>query len=339
MAKTLILLSLSSIFFLLAFETIYRFQIFDTYLPELRSFNDGVDLKSYSNKNTILVLGDSFSAGTTSYPETLRHSQTIFGVINSSIPGTGIIETAIVAPRRFAKFRPSILIYQIYVGNDLADISYPINWQEVSFARNIYWTLSQNFRSIRFLNYRLGQLYYSSRGIPSEARPSRLDVEEGRPFSLEGFDHREKTLLKADPWLIEDQILVKGNRRRDYELFLRKLEKLLRLCAPGYCEAYLLVLPHPCQVDEQYLNRMKLLGARFTNQDEILSADYPFTSGLRNFQQEKGYNNAHLLNPIYALREKEGQGVGLYYQNNSHLNRAGQKVLSEYLIRELGLPR
>lgn len=339
LAKALLLLSLSAIFLLLAFETIYRFQILDTYLPELRSFNDRVDLESYSNRNTILVLGDSFSAGTTSYPETLRLSQNTFGVINSSIPGTGIIEAAIVAPRRFEKFRPSILIYQIYLGNDLADISYPVNWREVPFVRNIYWTIAQNLRSLRFLNYRLGQLYYSSKGTPSEARSANLDVEEGRPFSVEGFDPREKTLLKANPLLIENQILLKGDRQRDYELFLRKLEELLRLCADGECEAYLLVLPHPCQVDKQYLDHMKLLGARFTNPDEIISADYPFITGLKNFLEELGYKNTHLLNPIYALREKEVQGVGVYYQNNSHLNRAGQKVLSEYLLRELGLSR
>jgi len=43
------------------------------------------------------------------------------------------------------------------------------------------------------------------------------------------------------------------------------------------------------------------------------------------------------LNPLPALRQSERQGRVVYYQNDSHLNHQGNRVLASFLLDELGL--
>ena len=134
-----------------AFEIFYRLQIVDTYSPELRSYNRPIDLKGRDNRSILLAMGDSFTAGNETYPNILRDKLPNYVVINSGITGTSIIEAAIVAPKRFQQFSPAVFIYQIYVGNDLFDITHPVNWATISLARNVYWTMSNYFKIIDFL--------------------------------------------------------------------------------------------------------------------------------------------------------------------------------------------
>lgn len=150
----------SAVLALLAFEILYRIQVVDTYAPELRAYDPGSDLRNDDGRPTILLMGDSFTAGTESFPAILRRDLPGARIINAGIPGTGIIETAIVAAERFRRFRPAVFVYQIYVGNDLFNITYPVNWHKLSVTRNLYWMLAQRFRSISYLNYRLGQFNY-----------------------------------------------------------------------------------------------------------------------------------------------------------------------------------
>lgn len=317
---------------LAAFEAMYRYQVVDTYLPELSSYNEPDDLAVPAGKDTLLVMGDSFSAGTYGYPSIIRRALKGYRVINSSVPGTGVVEAGILAPGRFSQFEPSVFLYQVFVGNDLLDISNPVNWEKLSLARNAYWSVSQRLRSLRYLNYRLGQLFNAAR-FP-ENRPMPRD----EPFSAERYNPREKLLLDADPRHLESQILVGPDRRGDYRRFLSKLGELLSYCRPPRCRAYLLVVPHPCQVSSRYLERAELLGARFGEPAKVLSDEYPFLAGIGRFLKENGMGGVRLLNPIGALRAKESRGVRVYYQNNSHLNSAGQSLIAELLLQELRPP-
>jgi hypothetical protein len=314
---------------LLAFEGMYRYQVVDTYLPELRGYNEHNDLKSFSNKSTILIMGDSFSAGKYSYPSNVRKALIGSRVINSSVPGTGIVEANILAPRRFLKFKPSKFIYQVYVGNDLLDISPPINWDKIPLVRNAYWAVSKYLRSIRYLNYRLGQLWQPLKF------PENQPMPKDEPFSYDRYNFREKLFFEADPWHLENQILVRKNRQNDYKMFLSKLRKLLSYCKPGACRSYILVIPQPCQVNERYIKNMELIGAKFSDSSKILSDEYPFIAGIKKFLRENDMEYVRLLNPLGTLREKEKEGSRAYYQNNSHLNSVGQKLIAEFLLEEL----
>ena len=134
------------LFSLLTFEFIYRSQIIDTYTPELKAYNYDKILNDENNMKSILIMGDSFTAGKNNYPYYMQNSFQDWRIINSGVSGTGVIQTLIIAPKRLKRFKPSIFIYQIYVGNDLFDITYPVNWKTISFFRNTYWSLSNYFR-------------------------------------------------------------------------------------------------------------------------------------------------------------------------------------------------
>src|SRR5215831_19949144 len=216
---------------LLILEWLYRFQIVDTYRPELHTFNPP-QLLAPDNRPTLLVMGDSFTAGRTSYAGILQDTLQEWRVINAAVSGTGVLQALYMAPQRFAQFHPTIFLYQIYVGNDLFDIRYPMNWRTISPLRNLYWLLANHLRVIGYLNYRLGHL----RAMPAVSQPRALSArdttaavaaaENTEVFAVEHYDARVKTYIRAEPALVEDSILVQHSRQQDYAVFLAQLEKL-----------------------------------------------------------------------------------------------------------------
>ncbi len=323
------------LFLLLAFEGIYHRQIIDTYAPELAAFNPVEDVSDDKDKKTILVLGDSFTAAPNSYSHFLQNRLTDYKIINSGVSGTGVIQASIIAPGRFKKFNPDIFIYQIYVGNDLFDITYPVNWKTLSIFRNTFWTASNYFRSISFLNYRLGQIKASKRYKNEKGKREMLSIDTTENFAVEKYNNREKLYIKAEPAILENQIMVKGSRKKDFEKFLTELEKLVSHCEKGKCEAYLLVIPHACQVDKHYLKNMEQIGSEFDEPDLILRDEYPFITKIaHNFKKDI---NVHVLNPIQFLRDMEDDNKLMYYQNDGHLNTQGQEALAEFIIDQINL--
>jgi hypothetical protein len=330
---------------LIIFEFIYRYQLVDTYYAELAEYNSEADLGNSVKKKVILVMGDSFTAGPDTYCARLKSSFKDYTVINSGIPGTGIIQTVITARRRFQRYSPEILIYQLYVGNDLFDITYPVNIRRISVVRNLYWTLSQRFRSVGLLNYKLGQLA-ASRVQPSEisrndryaAPPSGNDdyLQKDDEFSVERYNSREKTYLQAEPYLLENHILVKRNRAQDFAVLQDKILDLLSCHkAMGGRRAYLLVIPHCCQTSPVYLDHMKRLGAEFSDDRSIFANDYPFVALLSEFVKERGLSNITILNPIGLFRDEEASGRHVYFQNDPHLNSYGQELPGEWVYRQI----
>jgi len=333
----LVLLSLGLA--LLVLEWVYRAQLVDTYRPELHTFNPG-QVIAPDGKPALLVIGDSFTAGRTSYAGILQDTLQEWRVINAAVSGTGVLQALDMAPHRFAQFHPAIFLYQAYVGNDLFDIRYPINWRTTSPGRNIYWFLANHLRVVGYLNYRLRQvgerLTSNQRQAlsPRVATAATATADPTTAFAVEHYDARVKIYVRAEPSLLEDSILVQGSRRHDYAIFLEKLAQLLAYCQQEVCRAYILVIPHICQVDEAYLTYMGQLGARFTTPAAMRLSEYPFLVGLR--ARFTSWSHVHIVNPLAMLREMHRQQA-VYYANDEHLNPGGQQALAAWLAQELRL--
>ena len=324
---------------LLVLEWLYRSQLVDTYTPELHTFNLP-QMLAPNAKPTLLVMGDSFTASRTSYAGILQDTLQEWRVINAAVSGTGVLQALYMAPKRFAQFHPSIFLYQVYVGNDLFDIRYPTNWRTISPVRNVYWFLANHLRVIGYLNYRLRQvkeILTSRQGhVLSLAGTAVAAFAAGDTgaFSVEHYDTRVKLYVRAEPSLLEDAILVQGNRQHDYALFLESLAQLLTYCKPAVCRAYILVMPHICQVDAAYLTYMSQLGARFTTPAALGPPEYPFLVRLR--ERFTAWPNVHIVNPLSKLREVHTQHA-VYYANDEHLSPTGQQEIAALLRQQLHL--
>jgi hypothetical protein len=314
---------------LTAFEILYRLQVVDTYAPELRAYNPASYLDSSDERPTVLLMGDSFTAGAETYPALLRIALPGARFVNGAIPGTGIVQTAIVAGERFARFHPKVFVYQIFVGNDLFDISYPINWMRSSVIRNLYWVVAQQFRSVGFVNYRLGQWGSQRRVAGTAWDTTAIDA----PFSPASYAPRSRIYLRADPKLIEESALVRGKRADDFAALIKRLHALLARCAAGQCTAFLVVIPDCAQVTQQYLRNSRALGAVISDPPAVQNAEYPFVVQLRTAMLD--VPNVTVLNPIEVLRKSEQAGVPVYHSNDGHLNPAGQRALTQFLIPHL----
>src|SRR5215475_12351079 len=324
---------------LLVLEWFYRSQLVDTYRPELHTFNPPQVLASHA-KPTLLVMGDSFTAGRTSYAGILQDTLQEWRVINAAVSGTGVLQALYMASNRFAHFHPSIFLYQVYVGNDLFDIRYPTNWHTISLVRNLYWFFANHLRVVGYLNYRLRQVKETLASHQRHAfsrtgtAVATSAAEDTGAFSVEHYDTRVKLYVRAEPSLIENSILVQGNRQHDYSIFLERLAQLLTYCQPEVCRAYILVIPHVCQVDAAYLTHMSQLGARFTTPAVLGLSEYPFLMRLR--ERFTTWSNVHIVNPLSRLREVQAQQA-VYYANDEHLSPAGQQEIATLLRQQLHL--
>jgi hypothetical protein len=321
---------------LLVLELLYRSQLIDTYRLELHTFNPPQGLAP-DDKLTLLVMGDSFTASRTSYAGILQNTLHEWRVINAAVSGTGVLQALYMAPNRFDQFHPSIFLYQVYVGNDLFDIRYPTNWHTISPARNMYWFLANHLRVVGYLNYRLRHVketLTSSQRHALSLSGTAAAAEDTRAFSVEHYDARVKIYVRAEPSLLEDSILVQGSRQHDYAIFLERLAQLLTYCEPAACRAYILVIPHVCQVNAAYLTYMRQLGAHFTTPAAMRLPEYPFLIRLR--EHFAAWSNVRIINPVSRLREVHAQQA-VYYANDEHLNPVGQQEIAALLIQQLHL--
>jgi len=324
---------------LLVLEWAYRLQLMDTYRPELHTFNPP-QMLTLDDRPTLLVMGDSFTAGRTSYAGILQDTLQEWRVINAAVSGTGVLQALYMASNRFAQFHPSIFLYQVYVGNDLFDIRYPTNWRTISPVRNLYWFFANHLRVVGYLNYRLRQVKetltsrqpqaFSRAGVAVAASAA----EDTGTFSVAHYESRVKLYVRAEPSLIEDSILVQGDRQHDYTIFLESLAQLLTYCKPVVCHVCILVIPHVCQVDAAYLTYMSQLGAHFTTPAALGLPEYPFLVRLR--ERFTAWPNVHIVNPLSKLREVHVQQA-VYYANDEHLNPAGQQEIAALLRQQLHL--
>jgi len=312
----------------LLFEAAYRWGVIDFYRNELQAFNDREMLEDAGGRKTILLCGDSFSAHQAVIKTQFANQLPGYRVINAAVPGTGIMQTTVLAPTRIRHFQPQIFIYQLYVGNDLFDISHPLNSQTLSIWRNAYWWVADRLRGVAYLNYRSGQW---ANAWKTAVNPS-YDPTAIKTFSPEQYHPREKLLLRAEPALIENSACLKGGRADDMEILLEKLDRVIAQLPKG-CRVYLLVIPHCAQVNDHYLERFRQLGARFSDSTRLQQSHFPFIEVLDRHFAEK--HQVQTLNTLLPLRAFDLPGNRLYFANDPHLNDRGQETIWRFVASRL----
>jgi len=308
---------------------IYTAGFIDFYKPELNFFNSKDDLSMGNRKDTILVMGDSFTAGNGNYPNILRNMFPDCRIINAGIPGSGIIQAEITGKKRVTQFKPKIFIYQIYTGNDLFDITYPVNWKKISLGRNIYWFIANRLPVVSYINYRLGQIMTPVAASYTKSSTSTSLYREIDEFSVKKYTKHDIMCNAADEKLISDTILLEGKRKNDFNILVAKLGKLLNYLPTG-CRKIVVVVPHMSQLNELYLNRAVQLRANFPEPDKILETEYPFIRQLR-----ARFPDVVIINPLVPFRNAVRKGIEVYYINDAHLNINGQKILADVIASYL----
>lgn len=303
---------------MLILEGCYRYQIWDFYRTELVALNPDLD----SPKPSILVMGDSFSADTSSWVSDIRRTFPQYKVINSAVPGTGVLQAHLMANRRFKRFQPPIFVYQIYVGNDLFDLRYPTQSRKISRTRKWYWTISNSLRFLPWLNYKSGQWI-------SDPKLSTQTAKTDAAFDPDLFTTREKRYFEAEPEIISNHILLQGGREAEMDQLIKRLNKLLDYCQTGNCQAFIVLIPHCAQVSETYMRNMTRAGARIRERKNIFDVDYPFAHKIA--ESLEGRPNVHMLNPLLAMQQAENRGQTLYFANDIHLNQQGQRWLGQWI--------
>jgi len=303
----------------LLFEVCFRWQVIDFYGTEFHFLNQGEDLEA--NKERVLVMGDSFTASDSNYVEQLRRRFPGKMWINGGVPGTGVIQAQFMLGRRFRQVEPNYLVYQIYLGNDLFDVRNPLAWSELGLARNVYWGLSNRFRSLGYLNYKMGQFFAAP---PDTAKMEQL------AFSVDRFNGREKMYLKARPDWLEKQLKGEEEWENDLDSYLSYLEDVLEKGEEEQIPTLLLIVPHFAQVNEDLFARFLALGAvgdRATTMDPAPAWVRKIDSTAAAFPH---------VQTQFLLSDFRSDSLPLYFPNDPHLNPHGQSRLADAVARWLG---
>lgn len=290
---------------LFLFELSYRFQIIDFYKSEFQALNPKVDKNFHGKK--VMIFGDSFSAFPDGYVQQLRRRYPKIQFINCSVSGIGIRQHQLFFKNRIKTYQPDLVIYQFYVGNDLLDVKQDYNFSTSTFVKSLYYYFSDQFLSLKYLNYKLSVF----KAKPTKFQPSNV-------FSnSKTYNPRVVNQIKINPDYLSETINVYGQQESKMHDWLNIFQKLKSSCK---VPIKLLVLPHPAQVDFDLMYKLNSFG---TQLDEGVF--------------EKNYNL------LYILKQKSGVEVldplpyfqdhvdDLYYANDPHLNEFGQSVLAEFI--------
>ncbi len=306
------------------FEWVYRYQFIDFYSSELEALNTKETLQK---ERTVLVMGDSFSAHPLGYVKHLKDSLPQYGVVNAAIPGTGIVEASLIAPGRITDYTPEVFIYQMYVGNDLIDISKPTNWGEVGFLRNCYWALSDQFRSLSFLNYRMGQFSANVGDDVADVSPTLTDT-----FNIDRYAQRTKLYIKAEGQVYENSAFLVNGRREDFEVLLKRLDAMLEHL-PDSCKVLIPVIPHCAQVNDYYYQHYVEMRAIFSAPGIYRTTNYPMVKELAEHYSDRP--QVEIINTLVALRAADREGQRQYYANDPHLNANGNATIGRLLLQRI----
>jgi hypothetical protein len=308
-------------------EIAFRYQWIDFYAAELKGLTPAASLSAPPEKSRILLLGDSFSAQPYSYVVTLRDSLPELDIINAAVPGSGILEASIIAADKIKRFPPDVLVYQVYVGNDLWDIRKSWSSPHISLLRKFYWRLSDYSLSLRYLNYRLGQ-FRSVIGKSVEIQELKHDM----PFSASLYSKREQMLMQAEPTLIHDSIRASGKRGKDLAIWFKKMDQLLSNLSPRTQKVVLLILPHCVQVNDFYRRNLESLGGMPLG-PEIQELEYPFLELVQEHYANQP--QVSVYSPLSIFQQSDSTGHRFYYENDPHLNDLGHLILGQALVEYL----
>jgi hypothetical protein len=290
----------------------------DFYRTEWNLLNGAVPRVSHGDR-IWLIAGDSFTADPESY---VRHVRESLGagvrVFNAAVPGTGPRQASCFLPDRIRETRPEVLVYQLYVGNDLLDARHPSGGQGVGLGRRVYWWLTDRFQWLGWLNYKAARW----RAAPATA----ARVGDG-DFSPERYNAREKLILRAEPTLLAESAGVIGQRGLEMDALAAQVAEILDALPEG-ARSVVLVVPHAAQVSLQYRQRMEALGAVFPDEEQWLAQGNPFAWHLEKTLAPRG---TRVIDALPVLRGAEQRGIPCYFANDPHLTPQGQAVLATCL--------
>ncbi len=302
------------------FEVVYRIYIIDFYKNSFTALNEPKVLKK--KRTDFLIFGDSFSAFPNGYVEQLKSQNPEKSFLNFSVSGIGIKQTNLFAKQKIKKYNPDVVIYQVYVGNDLIDVQNVTNWETISFQRNIYWKVSDVFLSLRYLNQNFAFL----------KQQKNLKSDFTSSFDENKYNFREKLLVTANPYNIENSVLINEDFELRYKVWKEELERFLKSISNNR-KVYIVFIPHKAQLNSFYFDTMGKIGVKFSNHQQIFATNYPFLEKAKtDFKNNK---NVTFLNPLSYFREMDKAENRLYFENDEHLNEVGQQVLSNYLSEEI----
>lgn len=323
--KGLLIFVVTISFTVLVVEFAYRLQWIDFYKAELKALNPREALTS--DKPNILIIGDSFSADPQGYVEMMRDSLRNYDIINSSVPGTCILQHELMLNRRLKKFKPDIVLYQFYVGNDLFELHHPVNSARISWLRNVYWNASEKLLSLQYINFRLAGLRYS---VYDDAGGS-YKPKQSDTFSVENYSKREKFNYTCEPDLIENTLFLRNGREKDLISFKLKFKRMVS-GIPAETRKIFLIIPHQAMLSKYYQNRHQSLGAVFESDFESLNeSGFPLYREMDSMCKELGFT---LISPLEDFR-KYNDSIPLYYENDPHLNTEGHKRITSRIIHHL----
>lgn len=298
-----------SLISLLLLELTYRYQWVDFYKSEWKFQNKEVP----NSGERILIFGDSFSADPDAWVGMLRDSFPKSAIFNASMPGIGPETHALLFSKRVAEVRPQHILVQLYVGNDLLDIEKPVNWSKHGFFRNLYWSISNDFKVLGFINYRLGQA--------SPEDDVKEDPKDAAQFDPKTYSPRTRLYIEGDSKYPASSIRVAKGDERMAELcaYLQWMKKH----TPASCTFSVVLIPHCTQVDAETIAQYRRMGAKISQ--DILGEN-AWASYLKSFR---------VVDPLEQFITAQEQGTKVYFANDPHLSEEGNKVLMRTVAQQL----
>jgi hypothetical protein len=296
----------------------------------------------------VLVLGDSQTAGYTSndesYPGRLEQlwqahdPRGSFEVLNAGVDGYGPQQAYLWYRERGVPLDPDLVIFAIYVGNDLSDLAFgqidgAVIDDDAGLVSPILtpWTWAELHSSLVTLVR-----------PPLVARVSRplqqLGIEIGPPLPPVGLDPLIRVLRECHGCWFQSlkQALRAETHPAAIEQSYRRMELLLRVLSARVtangARLAVLVIPTKAQVEPQdeqgAINRSaRLLQLR----DEELRYDDEAYARVLKAAQRVGVPT---IDPLVELR-REAACNRLYYRRDWHLNPDGNRALATALDEAL----
>lgn len=313
-------------------EVAFRFQVVDFWGAELRRYNPTLATGSGA---TVLLLGDSFSAGQGALADQLRRQLgPSVAVVNSAVSGTTARDAVLLAPRRLERFRPQVVVYQAYIGNDLFETRHA-GVSKTALGRRLYWTLlDRGWWSLGWGNYKLGQLRdqllrAQLDDLEGDRRAAELH-EAARPFDPRAYRSRDRDLAVAAPRSIADQVLGSGPMVAVWETYAADVRGLADLVAASGSTLVVVAVPHCVQVSPRYQRFYRELGAELPADDRLARHPSEFVRRLATTLPEIA-----IVDPLAAMQGAEARGQQLYRTHDPHLNAEGQLLLAQLLASHL----
>ncbi|MBX7241831.1 MAG: hypothetical protein K1X92_08785 [Bacteroidia bacterium] len=307
-----------------ALEGIYRYGIVDFYRAEWEMLNDSLTKAQLKKREQpiIHVFGDSFTANPLAWLTELKQAYPDTVFVNHAVPGTGIRQALSIARARIKTHDSDGMIYQIYTGNDLTDIRHVTHSPKLSLARKLYWESCNRITFPSLVNYRLGQFYSNVPKKPLDPPAENTD-----------FSTHELQLIASEPDFIPNTVLLKNGREKDFKVLVSGLKTLMKT-VKNNAPVYLIVLPHCTQVNSVYRESYQKRGAEFPEEGAFYQNDYPFITALeKEFRLMPSVKILNLLLPLKEAEEKDK--ITVYRTNDIHLNASGNKIVSDFLIKQI----